>query len=119
MSKSLLSLMILLCSFFAAAFSANGQSQYKPEYKSQEVSEIDGVPVLIKHLPGWESVRATAVFTQNVDELRKVFGPQPVFDVIDLSGGGEAVTAAYPAGRLLIVEFTNPQASSDADAKVI
>ena len=86
-------------------------------YKASEVSETDGLPVLIKHLPAWESVREQAVFTANVGELKAVLGERPVLDLIDFSVGTETVTAPYPAGKLLIVEFLTPQASIESDAE--
>jgi hypothetical protein len=79
------------------------------------VSESDGIPVLIKHLPEWESVRGQTTFAADANTLRAALGGRPVLDQIDFAGGTEAVTATYPAGRLLIVEFTSPQASIDAD----
>jgi hypothetical protein len=102
---------LVLCLTAAAAI-----SQTAPVVKSQEVSEIDGVPVLIKHLPDWENVRSSTTFANNLQDLRNVLGGRPVLDLIEFSGGTEAVTAAYPAGKLLIVEYTSPQASSHADA---
>lgn len=86
------------------------------QFKSQEVSEADGVPVLIKHLPDWENVRAGAILTNKAAELQTALGQRAVIDLIDFSGGTEAVTASYPAGKLLIVEYTNPQSSIEADA---
>jgi hypothetical protein len=84
--------------------------------QSLEVSETDGIPVLIKHLPEWEKVRDRAVFATNAGELKAVLGERPVLDLIDFSVGTEAVTAPYDAGRLLIVEYVSPQGSSEADA---
>lgn len=86
-------------------------------YKSQEVSEIDGIPVLIKHLPDWEIVRDRTTFARSVGELKTVLGERPILDLIDFSAGTEAVTAQYDAGKLLIVEYTSPQGSVDADTK--
>lgn len=106
---------VFTCLLFAMGFGVFAQ----PHFKSQEVSDEDGIPVLIKHLPDWESVRDRTTFTQNAEELRSVVGSHSVLDAIDFKGGTEAVTAPYPAGRLLIVEYTNPQASADADAKFI
>lgn len=94
------------------------QSQKPPTVKSQEVSDADGIPVLIKHLPDWENVRNRAVFTHNVEELRTALGERPVFDLINFAGGTEAVTANYPQGKLLILEYSTPQFSVDMDAKV-
>ena len=85
--------------------------------KSQEISESDGVPVLIKHLPDWENARSGATFTSNSRDLKNALGSQPLLDLIEFSGGMEAVTAAYPAGKLLIVEYTTPQGSVEADSK--
>ena len=87
------------------------------QYKSQEVSDEDKIPVLIKHLPDWENMRNRATFTNNVDDLRKALGERNVFGAIDFTGGTEAVTAPYDAGKLLIIEYTNPQLSIDADTK--
>lgn len=86
-------------------------------YTSQEVSDSDGVPVLIKHLPGWESVRSNATITNSVADLRRVLGERPVFESLEFAPGTEAVTAHYGAGKLLIIEYTTPQAATDADAK--
>ena len=88
------------------------------EYRSQEISEVDGLPVLIKHLPEWESVRSSTLFITNSDDLKQAVGDRPVLGQIDFGGGTEAVTATYPAGRLLIVEFATPQGSVDADTRI-
>jgi hypothetical protein len=45
-------------------------------------------------------------------------GDRPVLNAIDFAGGTEAVSAPYAAGKLLIVEYTNPQGSIDADQKI-
>lgn len=88
------------------------------QYVSQEVSEDDGVPVLVKHLPQWETVAAKAVITNKLADLKSSAGPRPILDLIDFDGGTEAVTARYAAGQLVIVEFTTPQASIDADRRI-
>ncbi len=93
-------------------------SQAANPYKSQEVSETDGIPVLIKHLPDWESKKSETTFARNAADLKRALGERPVFDLIDFSAGTEAVTAPYDAGKLLIVEYTSPQASVDADDKI-
>lgn len=109
---------VLACVF---AFAANGvfaQFNADAPIKSREVSDADGVPVLIKHLPDWENVRKETIYILNAADLRNALGEKKVFDAIDFAGGTEAVTAAYPQGKLLIVEFTNPQSSIDADARI-
>ena len=87
--------------------------------KSQEVSEIDGQPVLLKHLPNYESVHANAVFGTDRNHLEKAIGEKPVIMPLEFPVGTEYVTADYPQGRLLIIEYTNPQSSIEADAKVL
>lgn len=94
---------------------AIGQSPVKPQYQTQEYSESDGVPVLIKHLPEWESVRDRVTFARDADTLKARLGARPVLDEIDFAPATEAVTAPYPAGKLLIVEYSSPQLSSEAD----
>ncbi len=86
--------------------------------KSQEVSEVDGQPVLTKHLPDYDRVRADAVFLTEKTDLANAVGNHPILDLVEFSAGTEAVTASYPQGRLVIIEFTNPQSSADADSKI-
>ena len=93
-------------------YSASGQAE---SYKSQEVSDGDGVPVVMKHLPDWESVKGQAVFIQDKSVLKNAVGNRPILDLVEFSGGTEAATAQYEAGRLLIVEYTTPQLSTAAD----
>ncbi len=108
---------ILFWTFLLGMLNVIAQSQTGPTIKSQEVSDIDGVPVLIKHLPDWESVRNAATFTNKPQDLKNALGDRPILELIVFAGGIEAVTAPYPAGRLLIVEYTSPQGSIEADTK--
>lgn len=114
----------LVIRFMLAAFVAAGSAAAifaqtpGPGFKSQEVSESDGVPVLIKHLPDWETVRGQATFTNNVNDLRTVLGQRPVLDLIQFTPGTEAVSAQYAAGKLLIVEYASPQLSVEADTAI-
>jgi len=109
---------VALLVFFTFSLACRAQSNGSIPYKSQELSEKEGIPVLIKHLPDWETVRSRAVFANNADALRGALGERPILGQIDFAGGTEAVTAPYPAGTLLIVEFTSPQASIDADERI-
>ncbi len=111
--------LFLTCAFLSLNFQIFAQAEKKPQIKSQEVSESDGIPVLIKHLPEWENVRNSAVLTHNVEDLRKNLGERPIFDLIDFAGGTEAVTAPYAQGKLLIIEYTNPQSSIEMDTKTV
>jgi len=108
-----LSLQILL--LFAVTLSVFGQSA---DYKSQEVSDTDGVPVLLKHLPDWETVKGQAKITNNIDEVRSDFGNAGVLSGIDLNGGAEAAYASYGDARLLLIEYPTPQGSVAADAAI-
>ena len=83
-------------------------------YISQETSEVDGLPVIVKHLPNWESVRSTAKVTDKIADVKKEVS-HPVVDSIELVGGAEAATAVYPEGKLLLVEFPSAQGSIAAD----
>jgi hypothetical protein len=101
---------------FGIASPANGQ---QPASQSQEISDIDGRPVLLRHLPDYERVQAGAIFTTDKALLPAALGmPHPILETLEFPVGTEAVTAAYPEGKLLIVEYSNPQASSEADVKI-
>jgi hypothetical protein len=75
----------------------------------------DGVPVLIKHLPDWETAQKSAQLATNLPELQQAAGNRQVLAATDFVGGTEAVAANYDAGKLVIVEFQTPQAAIDAD----
>ena len=113
-----LKIFFLICACFFIAVGVYAQNKSFKNIKSQEVSEEDGIPVLAKHLPDWENVRNRATYILNADDLNKALGVRPVFDLIDFSSGTEAVTAPYDAGKLLIIEYTTPQGSVDADEKI-
>lgn len=76
------------------------------------------IPVIIKHLPDWKNVQSQAKYIGNQNDLRKVLGERPVFNLISFEGGNEAATANYEAGKLLLVEFSTPQFSIDADNQI-
>ena len=110
--------LVLSGSFAITALSVFSQGTTAPNYNSQEVSDTDGIPVLIKHLPDWENRRDKTTFATNTTDLKSALGQRPVIDLIDFSAGTEAATAPYDAGKLLIVEYASPQGSLDADAKI-
>ena len=109
---------LLFCVLSLFSSAVYTQQTFSPDIKSQEISEDDGVPVLIKHLPDWENSRNSATLITNANELRNALGARPVFDAVEFIAGTEAVTAQYPQGKLLIVEYSTPQASVDTDNKV-
>lgn len=110
--------LLLVCALGFSTISLPAQANNQNFPKSQEISEDDGVPVLIKHLPDWENARAGAVLIKDSKRLKNTLGERPVFDLIDFAGGTEAVAATYPQGKLLIIEYNSPQASIEADNKI-
>jgi len=85
--------------------------------KSQEVGD-DGIPVIIKHLPDWETKKDSAILMRTKEELIEALGDRAIFQAVEFVGGAEAVTAEYSSGKLLIIEYNTPQLSIDADAKI-
>jgi hypothetical protein len=112
-AKSLLFSLVFALLCCTANYSAFGQAE---GYKSQEISDQEGVPVLLKHLPDWENVKSQAVFIRDKNGLKSAVGDRQILDSVDFSGGVEGVSAQYPVGRLLVVEYTTPQASVAADS---
>jgi hypothetical protein len=113
-----LKLLVLLLSIFLFVFSSNAQNEGVPPVDIKVVSEEDTVPSIIKALPEWEKMQEKATRVKNLNELKKALGEQKVFDLIDFTGGTEGITADYPAGKLLIIEFQTPQGSVDTDSQV-
>jgi len=74
-------------------------------------------PAVLSHLPDLENVRSQANFATSASGLKSILGDRKILDLIDFSGGTEAATAPYPAGKLLIIEYSAPQDSIDADAQ--
>lgn len=81
-------------------------------------SADDDIPVLVKHLPSWESVGKHASYAVTSAGLKSVVPSQPILDAVDFDGGSEAVTAKYGQSQLVIVEFTTPQFSVDNDSRI-
>lgn len=110
---------IVVFAFLAVVINGGSASvAQQPAAGSQEISDVDGQPVLLKHLPDHERVSPAAAFVTDKNELKNIVGAEAVLDVLEFSPGTEAVTAVYPEGRLVIVEYTNPQLSADVDTKV-
>jgi hypothetical protein len=78
----------------------------------------DDVPVLVKHLPNWETQQTSVVYAVNDGPLHDVIPNQPVLDVLSFDGGTEAVVANYGPSQLVIVEFTTPQFSVENDSRI-
>ena len=101
----------------AVGLSAGQRPIGENKYKAQEIDEVTGVPVLMEHLPKYEAIGRKAVFAKDLAGLEAALGDRPELDLIDFMAGTEAVTAPYDAGKLLIVEYSSPQLSAEADAK--
>jgi len=109
---------ISICAVFTLISGIFAQNNPATAIKSRELSEGDGIPVLVKHLPDWENARNRATYILNQNDLRNALGSREVFDLIEFESGTEAVTADYDAGKLLLIEYSTPQASIDADQKI-
>jgi len=76
------------------------------------------IPVLVKHLPNWETAQADALYAVNMTTLEFSVANQPIVKEVTFEGGTEAVTANYGQSQLLIVEFNTPQISVDNDQRI-
>jgi hypothetical protein len=75
-------------------------------------------PVLVQHLPNWESVGKQASYVVTLDGLKAVVPNQPIIDSIDFEGGTEAAAANYGQAQLVIIEFATPQFSVENDQRI-
>ena len=114
----LLKILFSVCAILLLSGAIFAQGEKQSQSKSQEISDDDGLPVLLKHLPDWENVRNSATYANNINDLRQALGEREVLEAIDFVAGTEAVTAPYAQGKLLIVEFATPQGSVETDNKI-
>ena len=96
---------------------ASANAPVRPDPTPQPTVE-DETPVLLMHLPNWESVAKQASYVVTLDGLKAVVANQPVIDTVDFEGGTEAVAANYGQSQLVIVEFATPQFSVDNDQRI-
>lgn len=102
----------------AANDGENGLISFARTYASALPDAENEIPVLVKHLPDWETAQERALYAISLPALQEAAGQQPIFEVINFNEGAEAVTADYNASRLVIVEYTTPQIAADADARI-
>jgi hypothetical protein len=76
------------------------------------------IPVLLKHLPDWQTALAAAVYVVSPQALRNEVKSPRVLDALSFAGGAEAVTANYGQSQLVIVEFNTPQLAEDNDRRI-
>ena len=79
----------------------------------------DEIPVLLMHLPNWQTKAGRAAYAVTLLGLKSIVLNQPIVDGLSFEGGTEAVTANYGQSQLLIVEFTTPQFSVDNDQRIL
>lgn len=78
------------------------------------------IPVLVKHLPEWETAQQQAVYAVTSHKLQQATGNNTVLGVLSFDGGTEAVTTTYDGPtRLVIVEYTTPQFAADNNARIV
>jgi hypothetical protein len=105
--------------FLVFLFAVAAAAQSAPAaVQSPGVSSDEDIPVLIKHLPNWESVAKQSKYAVTLEDLKRVVANQPVLDAVSFEGGTEAVTANYGQEQLVIVEFSTPQFSVDNDQRI-
>jgi hypothetical protein len=113
MRVSFLSGLLSACSLFLLFTGAALAQELAAEGAGSEI------PVLLKHLPDWETVQARAVYVETMPALKGLLPNQPVLDAVSFDGGTEAATATYDGGaRLVILEYQTPQLAFDADAAI-
>ena len=81
--------------------------------------QLDGgendIPVLVKHLPNWETVQPRASYVVSLQALKNLLPQQHVLDAVSFEGSPEATLANYDAGKLLIIEFNTAKIAADND----
>ena len=69
-------------------------------------------------MPNWQKVKGEVSYAVSLEYLKTVVGNQPVFDAISFEGGAQAVVAAYPSSRMVLVEFNTPQLATENDRRI-
>ena len=106
----------LFAAIFTVIAAAFVVAQPQPAAPSQPAE--DETPILIKHLPNWETAGKNAKYILTLDELKRNVVNQPIVDSVSFEGGTEAVAANYGQGQLVIVEFSTPQFSVENDQRI-
>lgn len=98
-----------------SAISAVAQPQ--PASSPPATTEED-IPILIKHLPNWETLAKQSKYVVTLDDLKRSVPNQPILDSVSFEGGTEAVAANYGQAQLVIVEFSTPHFSIENDQRI-
>jgi hypothetical protein len=83
-----------------------------------EKGEAD-IPILVKHLPGWEEAQGRVVYLAGFGSLRSVLPDQPILDSVSSEGDADAVAANYGPTQFIIVEYNTPQLAGDNDRSIL
>lgn len=78
----------------------------------------DDVPVLVKHLPGWENAQPQVLYAVNQTTLKDQFRDQLVFDSVSFDGSAEAAVASYGAQKLVVIEFNTASLATDNNQRI-
>src|ERR1043165_8724071 len=108
----------LISVFSVLLLTAVALGQPKPAPTALPSPSGEDIPVLVKHLPNWESVAGRATYVVTLDALKRVTPNQPILDSVSFDGGAEAVAANYGQAQLVIIEFATPQFSVDNDSRI-
>jgi hypothetical protein len=76
------------------------------------------IPVLVRHLPEWESVQGRAFYAISSNSLRQALPDQPVINELTFDGGTEVALAYYGLAKLLLVEFNTPQLATEINGRI-
>jgi hypothetical protein len=79
---------------------------------------VGEIPVLVKHLPAWETQQQHVLYAINKEALQEPFSNQGVLDAVSFEGGTEAAIADYGPPKLVVVEFSNASLATDNDQRI-
>ena len=118
MSKNIIwkNLVIGLALFLILASAVSAQKAQSSPSAQIDVDD-NGVPIIVKHLPDWETAQKRAKTVANLRDLQNLLGNRQIINDAEFAGGTEAVVADYDNAKLAIIEFPTPQMAVDADAK--
>mgnify|MGYP003296449707 CR=1 FL=1 len=86
---------------------------------AETVNKGEGdVPILVKHLPQWETAQAHVTYLSGFRSLSGLAPNQPVPQAVTSEGDADAVLATYGAAQFLLVEFNTPQLAGDNDRAI-
>lgn len=86
---------------------------------AETVNKGEGdVPILVKHLPQWETAQAHVTYLSGFRSLKELAPNQPVLQAVTSEGDADAVLATYGTAQFLLVEFNTPQLAGDNDRAI-